>query len=165
MIVVPPYYLSAEDYETLKLIADIIIPGNGPDEPGASAVGTVNFIDSEFGNMSENEREELRKAIALFHDYPKKSFGKELSDLNKDEISALFKKMHTDTASRLSFLLVRSLCIMGFYSDYADPWYDGIGVWAWMDYGGKGISGLNKDWSFLEIYRRNKRKTGQLGNE
>ena len=57
MIVVPPYYLSAEDYETLKLIADIIIPGNGPDEPGASAVGTVNFIDSEFGNMSENERE------------------------------------------------------------------------------------------------------------
>ena len=49
--------MSAEDYETLKLIADIMIPGNGPDEPGASDVGTVNFIDSEFGNMSETEKE------------------------------------------------------------------------------------------------------------
>ena len=46
--------------------------------------------------MSETEREELRMAIALFHDYPKKSFGKELSELNQDEISVLFKKMHTD---------------------------------------------------------------------
>ena len=165
MKVTPPYYLSAEDYETLKLIADIMIPGNGPDEPGASAVGTVNYIDSEFGNMSETGKEELRSGIALFHDYPKKFFGKELSDLNLDEISALFKKMHTDPASRLSFLLVRSLCIMGFYSDYTDPWYDGFGAWAWMDYGGKGISGLNKDWSFLEIYRKNKNTTGQSGNE
>ena len=165
MKVNPPYFLSKEDYEKLKLIADIMIPGNGPEEPGASAVGAANYIDSEYGNMSETEREELRKGIALFHDYSKRIFEKELSDLSQDEISELFKKMHTDPASRLSFLLVRSLCIMGFYSDYTDPWYDGVSAWTWMDYGGKGISGLNKDWSFLEIYRKNKHKTGQSDNE
>jgi hypothetical protein len=48
---------------------------------------------------------------------------------------------------------LRAVCLEGFYSDYRDPSYSGRTAWDILEFKGKRVDGIKKDWSFLKIYR------------
>ena len=158
----PPYALTRDEYELVDALAEAIVPsGTNPSmEPGAKEVGVKNFFDSTVLEMSEYQRSRTKEALALIDARSRELFaGRKFSGLTVRERGSVLKTLLSDGASRQLFVEVRAICVSGFYSDYRDPDYKGIGAWAWLGYEGKRISGIKKDWSFLEVYR----KTGGAG--
>jgi len=151
----PPYALTLEEYEAVGALAEVIIPsGDDPSvEPGANEVGVKSFFDSTFYEMPESQQTRIRGALGLIEAMSRDMFdGRRFRDLSFAERDRVLKDMLSKGDSKQLFVELRAICVSGFYSDYRDPGYAGMGAWEWMDYGGKRITGIKKDWSFLRVY-------------
>ncbi len=154
----PPFALSEEEYELVGSLVETFVP-SGEDremDPGAREVGAKNYFDSELLNYLPTQRSEIRLTLSLIEEEAARLSGGsgKFSELSEESRVRVVKNLISNPPTRSRLLEIRSLCLEGFYSDYRDPGYAGKSGWEWTGYEGKGITGLKKDWSFLEIYRQ-----------
>lgn len=150
----PPYLLSEDLYRLIADIASTIVPcGKDPlTHPGAREVGAINYIDSILLSAEEGEWEMLQDILSTIKKKAKDMGGGDFVSLTNSEKIELLKSMYERSDTKDAYLFLRSLCVEGFYSDYHDPWYDGVTAWELIGFGGPRISDIKKDWSFLRIY-------------
>lgn len=152
----PPYGLSKKEYRLVSAIADAIIPsGSDPKlEPGAEQVGTKNYIDSIVLEFPENVRKSLSSFLMKIQEISKSEFGIEFENLPREKRVYILEKMLLDPSHKIDAFFIRALCLEGYYSDYRDPWYTGKTAWDVVGFKGKRITGIKKDFSFLEVYKK-----------
>jgi hypothetical protein len=92
-------------------------------------------------------------SVSMLNDISREKFGERFSDLEMHRQNQVFRTFFLNPETRERAFDLRSLCLEGFYSDYHDPWYRGISGWEYVEFKGKRISDLKKDWSFLRIHR------------
>jgi len=151
----PPFFFSSRDYENLCAFAARIIPSgsNVEEDPGASEVGTVNYVDSWILHESDSTKADFRQALEFIDRKCMERFGLTFKDLLAEKQDDFLTWMAIDPKGSDFFDKLRGACIEGFYSDYCDPDYVGRTAWSLVGFQGKRISDLKKDWSFLRIYR------------
>jgi len=148
--------LSDEEYELVESVADMIVPtGRDPkSDPGAKEVGVKNYFDSVLLDLPLERRERIKRTLAMIQEESHTAFaGRNFQALARDEKEVVFRRFLSEGRLKGRLLEIRAMCIDGFYSDYRDPDYRGASAWEWLGYEGKRISGIKKDWSFLEVYR------------
>lgn len=151
----PPFFLSPEEYRMVEALVETIVPADGGSapEPGGREVGAHNYFDSRMLDLPEIAREAFRSALALVDDRSTKVSGKHFADLALEAREAVLRSLLLDPTSMAAVFAVRAICLEGFYSDYRDPSYSGRTAWELLDFNGKRIDGIVKDWSFLRIYQ------------
>ena len=151
----PPFFFSPRDYENLRAFAARIIPSgsNIEEDPGASEVGTVNYVDSWVLDESDSTKADFRQALEFVDRNCRERFGLTFKDLHAEKQDDFLSWMAVDREGSDFFDKLRAACIEGFYSDYCDPDYVGRTAWSLVGFQGKRISDVKKDWSFLRIYR------------
>jgi hypothetical protein len=156
----PPYFFSADEFDTLRAFAARIIPtGEDPyKDPGANEIGTSNYVDSWILDESESTQDKFRKALAFIADTSRERFGATFIEIAPSKQNEFLSWMIKDRVGLNYFETLRSSCIEGFYSDYCDPDYRGPTAWTLVGYQGKRISDLKKAWSFLRIYEEKSRE-------
>jgi hypothetical protein len=151
---VPPFVLTPSEYSLVAALVEAVVP-SGADpvsQPGAKGVGAHNYFDSRLYELSEAERENVRRMLFVLRDRAVKDFGRGFEELTVQERGAVLRSLLTDPQTRADFFGLRALCLEGFYSDYRDPWYNGRTAWQLIGFGGKRIDSVKKDWSFLRVY-------------
>lgn len=123
------YALDDEQAEIVGALCEALVPGSG-------AVGPVAFIDSVAAEMPAGQRAALREAIAALE--PVRRRGVDFLDEERDS-------QH--------FGLILALAIDAYYSDFAEPGYEGPTAWDAIDFNSPQGRRLRKDWSFLRCYR------------
>ncbi len=126
------------------------------EDPGASEVGTANYIDSWILDESESIKTEFHRALEFIEKKSNERFGLPFKYLSSDKQDHFLTWMVKDRTGSDFFETLRGACIDGFYSDYCDPNYSGRTAWSLVGFQGKRISDVKKDWSFLRIYRERK---------
>ncbi len=149
------YFLSETEAEFYRALSTLIIP-TGADprvSPGAQEVGAVNYIDCTLFDFPREVQDYFREITKLVNEKSRKRFSRdfpEISDLDRDSV---LQSLFLDPRTRERAFDLRSLALEGFYSDYHDPWYEGATAWDVAKFGGKRISGIKKDWTFLRVWR------------
>ena len=161
------YFLNLPEARFFEALCSIIVPeGSDPlNEPGALTVGAINYIDSTLFNFPSEVQAYFREAIDTINKHSQSQFSKEFSDLSDPDKNIVLRGLYLDPKTReLSFDL-RSLALESFYSDYHDPWYEGMSGWEFVQFGGKRISDIKKDWSFLKVWKEwNSEKSAKSGD-
>jgi hypothetical protein len=80
-------------------------------------------------------------------------FGSDFSEISDFDKNLVLRTLFLDPKNREGMFDLRSLALEGFYSDYHDPWYEGITPWKLVKFEGKRISDLKKDWTFLKVWK------------
>jgi gluconate 2-dehydrogenase subunit 3-like protein len=146
----------------VEAFAETIIP-SGDDkeaEPGANEIGVKNFFDSILATYPKDARQEILQLLDWLQEESGKLYeGRRFESLDQNEKGWLIRSLMKEPRTKFSLLKIRDLCIMGFYSDYHDPEYAGKTAWEWIGFRGKGLTDLNKDWSFLEVYKSRSKKS------
>jgi len=149
------YFLTANEARFLESFCGLIVP-SGADpklEPGANDVGALNYIDSDLLDFPKEVQEYYRESIRLVDELSQKKFGGKFAQLSDGDKNMILRDFYLNPKTRERMFGLRSLALEGFYSDYRDPWYDGISGWEFTGFSGKRISDLKKDWTFLKIWR------------
>ena len=152
----PPFALNDDEYELVGSLVETFVPSgeNPDDDPGGKEVGAKNYFDSELLNFPNDVRSEVLETLSVINQESKSLYrGRSFPELSIIERTLVVKRLLGTPSVRARMMEVRSLCLEGFYSDYHDPDYKGKAAWEWTEYKGKGITGLKKDWTFLEVYR------------
>ena len=150
-----PYFLSVDEKEFFEALCETVVPeGSNPaEEPGALTVGALSYIDSTLFDLPRQAQEYFRKAIELLNELSKEEFSSEFQKLSLPNRNAVLRDFYLDQKTREMMFDLRSIALEGFYSDYHDPSYLGKTGWDFTHFGGKRISDLKKDWSFVKIWR------------
>jgi len=150
----PPYALTQEEYELIEAIADTIIPpGKDPaKEPGAKQVGTKNYFDSRFLELSESEKIAIRRCFSLLEKKCLSLCGTRFKDARREDRESILNILLSNPESFKDFFKLRAICLEGYYSDYKDPWYHGPTAWDIIGFKIKNVSFMKKDFSFLKVY-------------
>lgn len=149
------YVLTQEEVQFFECFSSFIVP-SGADpkiEPGAKEVGTVHYIDSHLHEFPKEVQDYFRETIQMIEDLSRKLFVKRFRDLKDPDKNIVLRTLYLDPKTRERTLDIRSLALEGFYSDYHDPWYDGVSGWEVVGFSGKRISGIKKDWTFLKVWK------------
>lgn len=154
------YFLSEEEARFFEALCNLIIPtGQDPKlSPGSIEVGSVDYVDSTLLDFPKEEQEYFRQIIDLVNKASWDKFNREFSAINDCDKSIVLKSLYLDPNTRERVFDLRSIVLEGFYSDYHDPGYRGTTAWGFIQFGGKRISDLKKDWSFLKIWRDYEKK-------
>jgi hypothetical protein len=149
------YFLSDDEVSFFDSFSTFIIPtGKDPlAEPGAHEVGTVSYVDSILSEFPNEVQAHFRQSVQNVLAESRKKFMREFGLLNDIEKEQLLRSLHENHETRQLIFELRSLALEGFYSDYHDPSYDGLSAWKLINFGGKRISDLKKDWSFVRAWR------------
>ncbi len=149
------YFLSEEEVKFFESLASFIVPpGKDPEiEPGAKEVGAITYIDSTLADFPPGVQNYFRTSIKTVNDYSLTLFSKPFINLNDDEKDTVLRRLYLNPATREKIFDLRSLALESFYSDYHDPSYNGVTGWQVVHFGGKRISDMKKDWSFLKVWR------------
>ena len=151
----PPFFLSPQEHKLVEALVETMIPPgeNLVHEPGGREVGAPNYFDSRMLDLPEPARQAFRLALKLVDDRSSESYAKTFAVLSMDERSEILRSLLTDPTTMSLVFALRAICLEGFYSDYHDPSYLGRTAWDVLEFKGKRIDGVKKDWSFLRIYR------------
>jgi hypothetical protein len=163
----PPYGLSQDEYEFIEALVDTVIPpGKDPiEEPGAKQVGTKNYFDSRFLELSEPEKSALRRCFSLLEEKCFALFGVSFKDAEREKREKVLNEFLSDPQSFKIFFKLRAICLEGYYSDYRDPWYKGKTAWDVVEFSIRKPSLMKKDFSFLMVYKLfNKEGTNEKTN-
>jgi len=133
----------------------VIVPeGEDPTkDPGALTVGALYYIDSVLADFPRVVQEYFEAAVRLVSEISQSKFQRLFVDLPDSDKNMILREMYLNPRSREMMLDLRSLALGGFYSDYKSPWYNGITGWEYIKFGGKRISDIKKDWTFLRVWR------------
>jgi hypothetical protein len=149
------YFLSKEEALFFQILCETVVP-EGTDaksDPGAVTVGGVSYIDSFLVSLPKPAREYLRNAVRALDEECQKKFSRKFVDLQVSERDEILREFYLDSKTRERMFDLRSLALEAFYSDYHDPSYDGITAWQYVEFGGKRISDIKKDWTFLKVWK------------
>ena len=151
----PPFFLTPQEYRLVEALVEAVIPaGSGPaPEPGGHEVGAHNYFDSRILDLPEGARPMVRAALQLLEDKSKQESGKPFADLPPTERQRVLRSLLLDPATMAPVFVLRIFCVEGFYSDYRDPSYTGRTAWDIVEFKGKRIDGIKKDWSFLRNHQ------------
>ena len=117
------FFFSDEEAAVLEGVCEAVVPGSAP-------VGPVTYIDSVALELPPPLQEAVRGAIA--------------------ELAPALREQRLDEAQfGPGFQLLRALAIEAYYSDFAEPGYDGPTAWDAIDFSSSQARRLRKDWSFL----------------
>lgn len=116
-------------------------------------MGAHNYFDSRILDLPEGARPMVRDALQLLEDRSKQESGKSFADLSAAQREKVLRSMLLDPATMTPIFVLRIFCVEGFYSDYRDPSYTGKTAWDIVEFKGKRIDGIKKDWSFLRNYQ------------
>ncbi|MDA4111314.1 MAG: gluconate 2-dehydrogenase subunit 3 family protein [Thaumarchaeota archaeon] len=148
------YFLSSEEAEFFKAFCSIIVPsGETESDPGSREVGSVNYVDSTLFDFPKEVQDYFRGIIELVNQRSRTRFLQRFAGLSDFDKSWVIRELFLDPKTREKIFDLRSMALEGFYSDYHDPWYGGVTPWELVKFGGRRISGLKKDWSFLKIWK------------
>lgn len=148
------YFLDPKEASFFESFCEFIVPSGGAStEPGAREVGTVNYVDSTLFGFPKETQNYFRTTIGMIEDLSEKLFSKSFQDLSDSDKNVTFRAFYLDPRTRERAFDIRSLALEGFYSDYHDPWYQGVSGWEAVGYSGKRISDIKKDWTFLKIWK------------
>src|SRR5579862_9017067 len=144
------FFLSEEEAKFFKAFCSLVVPSgaNPESEPGATEVGSVNYVDSTLADFPKEVQGYFRGLVAQVNDKSREMFGSdfcEITDFNKDLV---LKGLFLNPKTREGIFDLRSIALEGFYSDYHDPSYTGVTPWELVKFGGNRISDLKKDWTF-----------------
>ena len=149
------YLLTINEAQFFKALASLVVPsGKDPKaEPGALEVGAVNYIDSTLYAFPPPVQQYFRDAIEMVNTLSKKRFNGNFIDLADVDKNIVLRELLLNPRTRERAFDLRSLALEGFYSDYHDPWYHGTTAWELTKFGGKRVSDVKKDWSFLKVWK------------
>jgi hypothetical protein len=149
------YYLSRDEHMFFLALCETIVPeGADPNsDPGALTVGAIDYIDSSLVDSSKDRQEYFHQAIRELDKVCQARFSDKFCNLKPEQRDHALKDFYLDPKTKEKLFDLRSLVLEGFYSDYHSPAYKGITAWTYVGFGGKGISGIKKDWNFLRIWR------------
>jgi hypothetical protein len=159
------YFLTKKEARFFRALCELIVPaGNDPtNSPGANEVGAVNYIDSTLADLSGEEQNYFRKILKLADQISTEKFSQDFADTSESNRDWVLRSLFSDPKTRERAFDLRSLVLEGFYSDYHDPWYRGVTAWELIKFGGKRISGIEKDWTFLKVWRDFEQKKRDAG--
>jgi hypothetical protein len=157
------YFLTDDESNFFLAICELIVPeGSDPKtDPGAATVGALSYIDSSLFGMPKESQNYFRGAIQYVNQESSKRFSRKFSGISSDEKNSLIHDLFTNSMSRERMFDLRSLVLEGFYSDYHDPSYQGPTSWDVIGFGGKRISNLSKDWTFLQVWKDSEANHGK----
>ena len=160
------YVLSKEESEFFEDLCDSIVPeGEDPKvEPGANTVGATSYIDSILFSLPDNAREYFRGAVESLNQKCVSEFHRRFHELAIHERNEVLRAFYLDPKTREQMFDLRSLALEGYYSDYHDPTYEGITAWEYVEFGGRRISDLKKDWSFLKVWKDHHSEQAKAGD-
>jgi hypothetical protein len=149
------YFLSDEEASFFKALCELIVPsGKDPvNSPGAVDVGAVNYIDSTLFDFPKAVQDYYREIVKLTNEQSRQQFHEVFSRLNDSNKDVVLRNLFRDPETRERAFDLRSLVLESFYSDYHDPSYQGVTAWHAIQFEGKRISGITKDWTFLKVWR------------
>lgn len=116
----------------------------------------MNYVDSWILEESGSTQRKFREGLRYVNQKSLERFGASFLNLALNEQDNILRDMTKDKVGLGYFEALRAACIDGFYSDYSDPRYAGLTAWELVGFQGKRISDLEKNWSFLRIYRESK---------
>lgn len=154
------YFLTQDESAFFQALCETIVPaGKDPYvDPGALTVGALSYIDSSLWDLPKEMQEYFRRTVELLNEKSRQHFAKNFADLGSVERNSILRDFYLHSSSRERMFDLRSLILEGFYSDYHDPAYEGITAWELIEFGGKRITELKKDWSFLKVWREHEQK-------
>lgn len=154
------YFLSDGERRFFEALCDTIVPaGQDPvSEPGALTVGGLDYIDSALTDMPLERQNYFKKATAVLEGLCNKKYSRCFYELKVEERNVALKEMYLYPNTREMMFDLRSLALEAFYSDFRSPEYSGMTAWDYVDFGGKRISDLKRDWTFLKVWRDEKKK-------
>ena len=112
-------FLNQYQFDMIKRIADIIIPES--DTPGALSANVHQFIDIMLhGWASPKTQDKFIQYFSNIDQRSKSNFGKNFSDLNRQQQFQLLKKLDkesfSDISSNVFFKEFKALIIFSYYS-------------------------------------------------
>jgi hypothetical protein len=149
------YFLSPDERSFFQSFCSLIVPsGSDPvSDPGAKEVGTIHYVDSTLLDFPKEVQGYFRGIIDLVNQRSRSYFQEPFTELSLFNKNWILRDLFLDPRTRERIFDLRSLALEGFYSDYHDPWYQGVSAWELVHFQGKRISGLKKDWSFLKVWK------------
>jgi hypothetical protein len=149
------YFLTPDEVKFFNAFCSLIVPsGADPStDPGANEVGSIHYVDSTLFDFPKEVQKYFREIVELVNQRSISRFQKQFSVLPPFDQSWILRELFLDPNVRERIFDLRSIALEGFYSDYHDPGYKGVTPWELVQFGGKRITGMKKDWSFLRIWR------------
>jgi hypothetical protein len=149
----PPYALSMEQYNMLVCFAEAVVPPLGSMAPGAKEIGTANYVDSKLLTMGKDQLNLVVATLSSIDQYARKTYGNDFCSIGLKDRADVIRRFLVEKEFFKATFFLRALVLEGFYTDYRDPWYKGKTVWEAVGFGGKRVSDVQKDWSFLKVYQ------------
>jgi hypothetical protein len=149
------FFLTPEEVLFFESFCSFVVP-TGPEpkkQPGAKEVGSVNYVDSTLFDFPKEVQEYFRGTVRMVNEKSTRRFGREFAGLSAEEKDRIVRELFLNHKTRERIFDLRSIALEGFYSDYRDPDYKGVTPWQLIKFGGKRISDLKKDWTFLRIWK------------
>jgi hypothetical protein len=149
------YFLTESDCNFFAALCETVVP-QGPDpnlDPGALTVGAIDYIDSVLHDSPKERQQYFRQAIEDLNLVCEKKFSSQFSALTPDQKDLSLKEFYLNPRTREKMFDLRSIVLEGFYSDYHSPEYNGVTGWEYVEFGGKRISDIKKNWDFLRVWR------------
>ena len=149
------YFLTKDEAQFFTALGILVVPaGKDPaSSPGAVEVGGVNYIDSTLFDFPKGVQEYFRGIVKLINEKSQERYRKDFASLGQPDQEFVLRSFFSDPLTRERAFDLRSIVLESFYSDYHDPSYHGITAWGAIQFEGKRISGIKKDWSFLKNWR------------
>lgn len=155
------YFLSEDEKRFFGALCETIVPsGSNPaTDPGALTVGATGYIDSCLHDFSPESQRYFKSAIGALDQYRETKFSKKFAELDFEQRNRALKEFYLDPLTRekcsILDLWFWKASIQTFYHD---PKYTGKTAWEYVEFGGKRISDLKKDSSFLKIWKDSAKK-------
>jgi Gluconate 2-dehydrogenase subunit 3 len=154
------YFLSEGEGRFFEALCETIVPeGKDPaEDPGALTVGGLSYIDSSLWDMSPGRQEYFRQSIGLVEDLSRALFSRNFCGLDQPQRTRILKELYLNPKTREQMFDLRSIVLEAFYSDFHIPNYAGMTGWQYVHFGGKRISDVKKDWTFLKVWKDQENK-------
>jgi Gluconate 2-dehydrogenase subunit 3 len=151
----PFYFLDIREVAFFEALCSTVVPeGEDPKtDPGAVTVGAVSYIDSTLFDFPKEVQAYFQGAVELVNNACRAKFRAEFADLSDSDRNIVLRDLYLDPLTMERMFDLRSLALEGFYSDYKDPWYAGVTAWQYIQFGGKRISDIRKDWTFIKLWK------------
>ena len=121
----PGRALDAEELAVCEAASERLFPAD--QDPGAKALGAVDYIDNRLsrpGVRAQRARRKLRHGLGLLVDWSQKQQGKHFLDLEPEDQDVALASLAADGGDE-GYAFVRQLLVLTMEGVFADPSYGG----------------------------------------
>jgi gluconate 2-dehydrogenase gamma chain len=115
-----PSYFSPSEYETIEILAGLIIPRD--ESPGAREAGVSEFIDFLAAHGEEEIQQPMRRGLKWLEATAKTDYGADFAALSPAQQVGILKRIAyrntapVDREGQAFFRLIRRYTVMGYYT-------------------------------------------------